>query len=163
MSVLMACLSLCSWCLVWCLDLVSATLVPHACSLVSYQRFYSFSLPKGHCSSLEKKKRAFNQAWCPWRAAGPGSPRRPRARKACELWRLALPGRALGDHLPSSGGLLGSHLEASWGKCPAEGRSICCLSGDARWWGFGWAPSRSVSLLTHSEAPKCKGKMIMVL
>ena len=56
MSVLMACLSLCSWCLVWCLDLVSATLVPHACSLVSYQRFYSFSLPKGHCSSLEKKK-----------------------------------------------------------------------------------------------------------
>lgn len=110
-----------------------------------------------------KKKRAFNQAWCPWRAAGPGSPRRPRARKACELWGLALPGRALGDHLPSSGGLLGSHLEASWGKCPAGGRSICCLSGDARWWGFGWAPSRSVSLLTHSEAPKCKGKMIMVL
>ena len=111
----------------------------------------------------EKKKGASSQAWCPWGTAGPGSPRRPRARKACELWGLALLGRGLGDHPPSSGGLLGSHLEASWGRCPTEGHSICCLSGDARWWGFSWAPSRSMSPLTHSEASKCKGKMIMVL
>ena len=154
---------MCSWQLVQCLDLVAATLVPHACSLISYQLFFSFSLPGRHCSSLEKKKECLHPNLVPLGAAGPGSPRRPRAWGACQLWGLALLGRGLADHPPSAGGHLGSHLEASRGRHHAEGHNICCLSGDARWWGFGWAPSRSVSPLTHSEAPKCKGEMIMVL
>lgn len=49
-------LSLCSWHLVQCLDLVDVTLVPRACSLVSCQLFYSYLLPEEHCSRLRKKE-----------------------------------------------------------------------------------------------------------
>lgn len=109
----------------------------------------------------EKIKECLHPSLVPLGAAGPESPRRPRAWGARQLWGLALLGRGLADQPPSAGGHLGSHLEASRGRHHAGGHNICCLSGDARWWGFGRAPSRSVSLLTHSEAPKCKGETIM--
>lgn len=71
---------------------------------------------------------------------------------------------ALGTTLPQWGaGAFRISFGSTGRVLHAEGHSICCVSGGARWWGFGRVPSISVSPLTHSVAPKCKREFIMVL
>lgn len=121
-------LSLCSWHLVQCLDLVGATFVPHACSLVSCQLFFPYLLPEGRCSSLKKKEGTFFRAWSPLGCQLRKAQEDPEPGGPVSYGGLALLSRASGTTCAWPEGPF-EGFGASRGILHAEGHSICCLLG----------------------------------